>query len=229
MNRMMVIGIQKLLTCSTWAVSICMLLFRTSYREYISLQITETFCRNGKFKINCHHVYCQFDKLEIIVLSTVFLRNHRLLKVVLEEPCNQRRRNWNVNENTTEHAAMQKRHSKENRDWASAQCKIERGMLHVQQKTERPGCSSWEICRRATEMPEQREARLQWMSSRQQERLATEMPEQREARLQRMSSRQQERLAAETSTRCSLGSVHAVLMLNGEALLSLLFCYLVPL
>ena len=46
-------------------------------------------------------------KVEIIVLSTVFLWNHRLLKVALQELCNQRRRNLNVDENAQ---------SKENRD-----------------------------------------------------------------------------------------------------------------
>jgi len=44
--------------------------------------------------------------------------------------------NRDVNDNTSKHATMKKQHSKENRDWASTECKTEHGVLHVQQRTE---------------------------------------------------------------------------------------------
>ena len=50
----------------------------------------------------------------------------------------------------------------------------------------------------AGETPEKREGRLQRMSTNQHEKLAGETPEKREGRLQRMSTNQHERLAAET-------------------------------
>ena len=53
----------------------------------------------------------------------------------------------------------------------------------------------------AVETEEQREARLQRMSTNQSDRLAAETEEQREARLQRMRANQYERLAAETEQR----------------------------
>ena len=52
--------------------------------------------------------------------------------------------------------------------------------------------------RLAAETPEEREARLQRMSTNQSERLAVETPEERKTRLQQLSTNQRERLAVET-------------------------------
>ena len=50
----------------------------------------------------------------------------------------------------------------------------------------------------AAETPEERETRLQQMSTSQCERLAVETPEPRETRLQRMNTNQHEQFAVET-------------------------------
>ena len=62
--------------------------------------------------------------------------------------------------------------------------------------------------RLAVETPEEREARLQRMSTNQHERLAVESPKKREARLQQMNINQRERLAVETPEETELRLEH---------------------
>ena len=135
-----------------------MLLFRTSYREYISLQITETFCRNGKFKINCHHVYCQFDKLEIIVLSNSFLM----------EPSSSQSSSRRTVQSTEEKLKRRRECDRACRHAETAQQREQRLSKRTVQ----------DRARHAARATEDREARLQQLR----DRRAAEMPEQTGAR-----------------------------------------------
>ena len=119
--------------CLSIYIYVCM--FRTSYRKYISLQITETFCRNGKLQINCRHVYCKFDSF-LMEPSSSQSSSRRTVQSTEEKLKRRRERD------------RARRHAETARQREQRLCKrkIERGVLHVQHKTERPGSRSPQTC-----------------------------------------------------------------------------------